>query len=219
MDKELQDYYDNYFSLFQHAGWKQLIEELKDLDINDISSWSQQVKIFMAGMLCIVIIACGYYFIIKDMFVDLEKVERKEDSLKKTFLVKKELAVNLDAYKAQIVKAKKNFETLKQQLPNESEIPDLLIDMTQVGLSRGLQFEQIKPGSTVAKDFYAEKLVNIKVNGTYHQIANFVSDIAALPRIINVANFRLKQKDLTSNTLTLDAVTKTYHYLDDANDK
>ena len=143
-------------------------------------------------------------------------IRDRELTLKNTFLEKKELAVNLDAYKAQIKKAEENFEVLKKQLPNGSEIPDLLIDMTQVGLSRGLQFEQIKPGSTVAKDFYAEKLVNIKANGNYHQIAGFVSDIAALPRIINVANFKLTRSDSQRNNLTLEAVTKTYHYLDDS---
>ena len=189
-----------------------LFEELSGLDFNDMGSWSRQVKLFMCGVLCVLVIIGGYHFVIKKMFSTLESVEKKEKSLKKSFLEKKELAVNLDAYKAQIKKAKENFEVLKKQLPNESEIPDLLIDMTQVGLSRGLQFEQIKPGRTVGKDFYAEKRVNIKANGTYHQIAGFISDIAALPRIINVANFKLTRSK--GNNLTLEAVTKTYHYLD-----
>lgn len=193
-----------------------IVEELNGIDFNDIGSWSRRVKIFMAGLLCVLIIIAGYYFIIKKMFVDLDAVEAKETTLRNTFLEKKELAVNLDAYKAQIEKAKENFEVLKKQLPNESEIPDLLIDMTQVGLSRGLQFEQIKPGNTVAQDFYAEKLVNIKANGNYHQIAGFVSDIAALPRIINVADFKLTRSGSEDNNLTLEAVTKTYHYLDDS---
>ena len=193
-----------------------LFEELSSLDINDIGSWTRRVKLFMTGLLCVLLVVGGYYFIIKDMFVDLEKVERKEVQLRKTFLDKKALAINLDAYKQQMVEAQEMFEVLKRQLPNESEIPDLLIDMTQVGLSRGLQFEQIKPGSTIAKDFYAEKRVNIRANGDYHQIANFISDIAALPRIINVVNFRLKRKAGSPRTLTLTAVTKTYHYLDDS---
>jgi len=190
-----------------------LIEELNGLDINDIGSWTRRVKILMAGILCILIIFAGYYFIIKDMFVTLDSVKAQEPTLKTTYEDKKALAINLDAYKAQMVKARENFEVLKKQLPNESEIPDLLIDMTQVGLSRGLQFEQIKPGNTIAKDFYAEKLVNITANGDYHQIAGFISDIAALPRIINVTDFRLNRND---ENLTLQAVTKTYHYLDDS---
>lgn len=198
---------------------KKLFEELNGLDVNDIGSWSRQVKIFMAGLLCVLIVVGGYYFIVKDMFADLEKVKAKEVTLRTTFLEKKELAVNLDAYKAQIEKAKENFEVLKKQLPNESEIPDLLIDMTQVGLSRGLQFEQIKPGNTVNRDFYAEKLVNIKANGDYHQIAGFISDVAALPRIINIENFTLIRRGAGTNNLTFEAVTKTYHYLDDTYDE
>ena len=192
-----------------------LFEELKDLDFEDIGSWSRQVKIFMTGVLCVLIVIGGYHYIIKKMFVDLDKVKAKEKSLRTTFLEKKELAVNLDAYKEQIKKAKANFEILKKQLPNESEIPDLLIDMTQVGLSRGLQFQQIRPGGTVSKDFYAEKSVNIRATGDYHQIAGFISDIAALPRIINVANFSLT-RERDESDLTLEANTKTYHYLDDS---
>jgi len=192
-----------------------LFEELSSLDINDMGSWSRRMKIFMAGLLCIAIVFAGYYFIIKDKFVDLDSVKNKEVQLRQTFLDKKALAINLDAYKEQMVEAEETFGVLLKQLPNESEIPDLLIDMTQVGLSRGLQFEQIKPGNTIAKDFYAEKLVNIKANGGYHQIASFISDVAALPRIINVANFKLTRRDGDANNLTLEAVTKTYHYIDD----
>jgi len=191
-----------------------LIEELKSLDINDIGSWTRRVKLFMAGVLSILIIVAGYHFIIKDKRAELERVENQEPGLKDEFLEKKALAINLDAYKQQMVEAEETFEVLRRQLPNESEIPDLLIDMTQVGLSRGLQFEQIKPGNTVERDFYAEKLVNIRVNGDYYQIASFISDVASLPRIINVDNFTLSRQADTQN-LTLQAVTKTYHYLDE----
>ncbi|MEM7358122.1 MAG: type 4a pilus biogenesis protein PilO [Pseudomonadota bacterium] len=192
-----------------------LLEELSSIDINDIGSWTRRVKLVMAGFLCIVILFAGYYMIIKGKIEELEVVERKEPQLKNTYLEKKALAINLDAYKQQMVEAEETFGVLLKQLPNESEIPDLLIDMTQVGLSRGLQFEQIKPGNTIEKDFYAEKLVNIKANGEYHQIASFISDVAALPRIINVDNFRLARRGDNSTILSLQAVTKTYHYLED----
>ena len=191
-----------------------LFEELSNLDVNDIGSWTRRVKLFMAALLCIGILILGYNFIIKDQILALENVQKKEPQLKNTFLEKKALAINLDAYKQQMIEAEETFGVLLKQLPNESEIPDLLIDMTQVGLSRGLQFEQIKPGNTIEKDFYAEKLVNIRANGEYFQIASFISDIAALPRIINVSNFSLKRTGDSQN-LSLNAVTKTYHYLED----
>ena len=193
-----------------------LLEELNGIDLNDMGSWTRRVKILMSAILCIGILIAGYHFVIKQKFIDLDVVEKKEQQLKDTFLEKKALAINLDAYKDQMVEAEETFGVLLKQLPNESEIPDLLIDMTQVGLARGLQFEQIKPGVTIEKDFYAEKLVNIKANGSYHQIANFISDIAALPRIINVANFQLVRESDDSSNLSLEAVTKTYHYLEDS---
>ena len=194
-----------------------LIEELSSLDLNDPASWTRRTKLFMAGLACIAILIAGYHLIIKEQRSELEVLERQEPQLKNSFLEKKALAINLDAYKAQMVEAEETFGVLLKQLPNESEIPDLLIDMTQVGLSRGLQFEQIRPGNTIEKDFYAEKLVNIKANGEYHQIASFISDIAALPRIINVDNFRLRRTGVGNNALTLEAVTKTYHYLEESN--
>lgn len=193
-----------------------LIEELQGIDINDMASWTRRVKLFMAGLLCIAIVAAGYYFIIKDQQVALTNEENKEPGLKRTYKSKKALAINLDAYKEQMVEAEETFGVLLKQLPNESEIPDLLIDMTQVGLSRGLQFQQIKPGNNVAKDFYAEKNVNIVANGTYDQIAGFVSDIAGLPRIINVANFSLKRMTDDDESLKFEATTKTYHYLEES---
>lgn len=191
-----------------------LIEELNSLDFNDIGSWTRRVKLLMSGLLCVVILGLGYNYIIKKQNVVLVSEQKKEPNLKQTFLDKKALAINLDAYKAQMVEAEETFGVLLKQLPNESEIPDLLIDMTQVGLSRGLQFEQIKPGVNVAKDFYAEKNVNIIANGSYDQIAGFVSDIAALPRIINVSNFALTRK--ADDALRFTATTKTYHYLEDS---
>ena len=170
----------------------------------------------MAGLLCIVIIGAGFHFIIQEQRKVLASEQGKEPGLKNTYLEKKALAINLDAYKVQMVEAEETFGVLLKQLPNESEIPDLLIDMTQVGLSRGLQFERIKPGVNIDKDFYAEKNVNIIANGTYHQIAGFVSDVAALPRIINVSDFSVERVSDTSENLRFSATTKTYHYLEDS---
>jgi type IV pilus assembly protein PilO len=193
-----------------------LIEELNGLDFNDIGSWTRRVKILMAGIICVAILGAGFHFIVQDQRKTLATEQKKEPSLKDSYLEKKALAINLEAYKQQMVEAEETFGVLLKQLPNESEIPDLLIDMTQVGLSRGLQFEQIKPGSNIDKDFYAEKNVNIIANGTYHQIAGFVSDVAALPRIINVSDFSVERISAESENLRFRATTKTYHYLEDS---
>lgn len=194
-----------------------LLEELNNLDINDPSSWTRRVWLFLACLACAAILAAGYYFIVRDQQDQLVAEQAKEPRLKNTYLEKKALAINLDAYKAQMIEAEETFGVLLKQLPNESEIPDLLIDMTQAGLSRGLQFEQIKPGALIEKEFYAEKIVNIRANGEYHQLAEFISDIAALPRIINVENFNLGigKRGERLDALKLSAVTKTYHYLEE----
>lgn len=192
-----------------------LLEELSAVDINDIASWSRRIKLFMTGLLCFVLIVGGYYWLVKPKEQALAAVERQEQVLRDEFLEKKALAINVDAYKQQMVDAGETFGILLRQLPNESEVPDLLVDMTQKGLSEGLQFEQFKMGDTIPREFYAEKLVNIKAVGTYHQVGEFVSEIAALPRIITFANFKLSRNDESSPLVTFEAVTKTYHYLEE----
>lgn len=186
------------------------IDDLQNIDFEDIQSWPRDVKIFMAGILAVLIIALGYYFIIKDQQEQLKKVTAQEKTLRDTFLEKKALAINLDEYKKQMVEAEETFGVLLKQLPNKTEVPDLLIDITQAGLSRGLQFEQFKPAAVENKDFYSEMPVNITANGTFHQIAEFVSDVAALPRIVNIDNFKIERTG--DGALRMRAVTKTYHY-------
>ena len=187
------------------------IDDLQNIDFEDIQSWPRDVKIFMAGLLGIVIIVLGYYFIIKDQQAQLKKVTAQEKALKDTFLEKKALAINLDEYKKQMVEAEETFGVLLKQLPNRTEVPDLLIDITQAGLSRGLQFEQFKPAPVVNQDFYSEMPVNVTANGTFHQLAEFVSDVAALPRIVNIDNFKIERTG-EDGLLRMRAVTKTYHY-------
>jgi type IV pilus assembly protein PilO len=191
-----------------------LYGELSSIDINDIGSWPKYVKCGVTGLCALCLIGSGHFYIIKPQQAAIEVAKQQEKVLKARYLEKQALAINIDAYTVQMAAAQETFGVLVKQLPNESEIPDLLIDMTQVGLSRGLQFEQIKPRQAVAKDFYAEKLVDIKVNGEYHQIAQFISDLASLPRIINVDNFQLTRHS-SAASLSLQAVTKTYYYLDE----
>ena len=193
-----------------------LYEEFSNIDFNDIGSWTRRVKVLMAFLLCLVIVGLGYKFVWQPLMLDLENVEAREPGLKKTYLEKKELAINLEEYKKQKIEAEETFNLLKEVLPNESEIPDLLRDMTQVGLSQGLQFDRFKPGVKIENDFFAEKSVDIVATGSYFQIASFVSEIAALPRIINFSNFTLERQG-NSNNLQFKALTKTYHYLDEEN--
>lgn len=189
------------------------LSDFQDIDLNDIAGWPRSVKIFASILICAAILFAGYWFIVKDQIAELEAAERQEQTLRTTFLKKKELAINLEAYRQQMVEIQERFGVMLRQLPNKTEVPELLIDITQTGLGRGLQFDLFKPGGKRVADFYAELPVNIQVTGTYHQMGEFVSDLAALPRIVTVGNLSLKP--VGGRRLTMNAVAKTYHYLDE----
>jgi len=190
------------------------LDDLRNIDFNDIPSWPRSVKIAAAVLVCILILIAGYWFVIKDQVAELEKAERQEMTLKEEFRSKKALAVNLDAYKKQMDEIQERFGVMLRQLPDRTEVPELLIDITQTGLGRGLRFDLFQPRNKRAADFYAELPINIRVRGTYHELGGFVSDIAALPRIVTIDDLSLSPTG--GDTLTMSAVAKTYHYLDTA---
>lgn len=189
------------------------MDDLRSVDLNDIPSWPRSVKIAAAVLIALIILGVGYWFIIKDQLAELEKTERAELALREEFSEKKALAVNLEAYKQQMVEMQERFGVLLRQLPNKTEVPELLIDITQTGLGRGLQFDLFQPRNKRVADFYAELPINIRVRGTYHQLGEFVSDVAALPRIVTIDDLVLSPSG--GDKLTMSAVAKTYHYLDE----
>lgn len=189
------------------------LDDLRNIDLNDVAGWPRSVKIAAAVLICIAILGAGYWFIIKDQLAELEKAERTEVALREEFSNKKALAVNLEAYKQQMIEMQERFGVMLRQLPNKTEVPELLIDITQTGLGRGLQFDLFQPRNKRVADFYAELPVNIRVRGTYHQLGQFVSDVAALPRIVTIDDLVLSPS--SGEILTMSAVAKTYHYLDE----
>ena len=201
-----------------------------DIDISDPSSWPATFKIFGGIVIAAAIIYATYHFKVIEQRAVLKTAETKEVTLKDEFLEKKALAINLEAYKEQKKEAEDLFAELKEQLPSETEIPDLLVDVTQLGLSRGLLFEQFEPKTEVPQNFYNEKPVQIIVSGNYHEMANFMSDIAALPRIVNVNDFDITRRDKNNvrsrnesavevdtekAPLIMKASIKTYYYLEE----
>ncbi len=200
---------------------KNLFDGWSEIDIADPGSWPNTFKVFGAFLIAVAIIYATYHFKVIEQRQILQTAVTKEATLKKDFEEKKALAINLEAYKAQKIEAENMFSVLKEQLPSETEIPDLLVDVTQLGLSRGLVFEQFEPRNDVGKDFYKEKPVKIIVSGKYHEMANFVSDIAALPRIVNINDFEISRKNKNSKAksnsnekspLKMSALIKTYYY-------
>ena len=188
------------------------VDDIKNSDINDPSSWPVSLKMILIILAAAAILVAGYWYIIKDQITELETHERKEQNLKATFLEKKALAINLPAYKKQMEEIRQRFGLLLQQLPNKTEVPELLIDITQAGLGQGLQFTLFDPGNKSTKDFYAVLPIKIKTNGSYHQYGEFISDLSTLSRIVTVGNVKIVSK---TGLLTMDAVLNTYHYLDD----
>ena len=188
------------------------LDDLRRLNYREIGNWPLLPKIGVLFLLFIAIVAAGAFFDWKDQFEVLDKTQTEEGKLREQFAQKKAKAVNYDLYVAQLKEVEQSFGALVKQLPNRSEIDALLTDINQAGLGRGLQFELFKPGQVVVKDYYAELPIDIKVTGHYHDIGEFAADMAKMPRIVTLNNLALTAgKD---GTLSLDAVAKTFRYLD-----
>jgi type IV pilus assembly protein PilO len=149
------------------------------------------------------------------MQVELTALEEKEQQLKTSFERKQAKAVNLEAYKAQLEEMKVMFSSMLEQLPRKSEVPDLLVDITRTGLINGLEFELFKPEGERPIDFYAELPISMKVTGSYHQFGQFISGVAALPRIVTIHDLKLSSPQESSGKMTMQLSAKTYRYFDD----
>lgn len=191
------------------------IPSLSELDFNESGEWPPIIKMMAILLLCILVWGAGYYFIIKDKQTELASLEQKEVQLKKEFETKQAKAVNLEAYKEQMKEMKVAFSSMLQQLPRKSEVADLLIDISRTGLINGLEFELFKPGGERPVDFYAELPIEMKVTGTYHQFGEFVSAVAALPRIVTLHNLTLAPLGKDTGKMTMNITAKTYRYFDE----
>jgi type IV pilus assembly protein PilO len=204
------------------------LDDLNNLEFSDIGNWPVVAKGIVALLLCILLGVAWYYMDTEDQLLALEKVEKMEVKLKKEFEDKQRKAANLDAYKKQLKEMRQSFNAMLQQLPNKAEVADLLVDVSQTGLAAGLEFQLFDPSGEVAKDFYVELPINIVVLGNYHEFGEFISGLAALPRIVTIhdihisplGNKRGKKGGRTSSKrLVLQAVAKTYRYLDEEGGK
>jgi len=166
--------------------------------------------------LCVIVAAAAYFLVITPKLEELTKVEMEEVNLRTIFDEKAAKAANLDAYKQQLDEMRQSFGALLRQLPNKTEIETLLTDISQTGISSGLEIELFKPEGLVPKDFYAEYPIKLKVTGRYHQFAQFVSGVAALPRIVTLQNIEIEPTDKDSGVkLSMELTAVTYQYLDE----
>jgi len=191
------------------------LSDLRRLDPKKIGSWPILPKLGVLFITLVLIVAASWWFDWQHQIEGINQEKLKEEGLRKTFLTKKSEAINLPAYQKQLEDIEKQFGALLKQLPGRSEMDALLTDINQAGLGRGLQFELFKPAAQeTRRDFYAELPISIKVTGNYHDIGAFASDIGKLSRIVTLENISLASAG-KSGGLALDALAKTFRYLDD----
>ncbi len=194
-----------------------------DIDPNDIGSWPLSLKVLVIVATCVAVLFAGYFFDTKTQLSELERIEKKEIELKKTFSIKQNKAVNLPLYIKQMEEMERSFGAMLRQLPSKTEVAELLIDISQTGLANGLEFQLFKPENEVPAEFYAELPINIRVLGSYHEFGNFISDVAALPRIVTLQEIAIRPsssgKKNGSKKLIMEATAKTFRYLDESDDK
>ncbi len=189
-------------------------DDLKNLDVNDIAAWPIPIKIAAIIVMGVVILVVGYFAFIQGMLEEYASAQDQEKQLRETYLAKKALAINLPVYKQQIKEMEQTFGSLLRQLPNSTEVPELLVDITQAGLGRGLEFAVFKPEKEIPKEFYAELPITLEVKGNYHQLGQFVSDVASLPRIVTFGDIQIAaEKD---GRLKMAAKATTYRYLEES---
>lgn len=193
---------------------------ISNLDVNNIGSWPLPFRAFVFVLIFLLVVGGGYYYLTNDQLVELDKVQAEETSLRAEFEGIQAKVKNLDAYKEQLADMKQTFGALIRQLPGSTEVPDLLVDISQTGLAAGLEFKLFEPQGETPKDFYAELPIKIKVVGGYHEFGEFISGVSALPRIVTLHDIKITNapvegaKGVNPNSLVMDVVARTYRYVD-----
>jgi type IV pilus assembly protein PilO len=197
------------------------LQELNELDLSNIGDWPAAVKAVLIIILCALVATAWYFLATEDQFKQLERVAAVEKDLRQDFEAKQAKAANLEAYRAQLAEMQQSFGAMLRQLPNRTEVAALLVDVSQTGLAAGLEFELFQPQAEVPKDFYAELPIKIRVIGNYHEFGEFVSGLAALPRIVTIHDVQIQpragnQGANNAGDLIMEATARTYRYLDEA---
>lgn len=200
------------------------LDDFNNIDFKNAGSLPAAVKAVLLLVIFLVLLALGYYFLWIDATASRDAAKAKEQDLRKVFLDKKAQAINLEAYKQQMLEIEKTFGALLKQLPDKSQMDGLLTDVNQAGLGRGLEFELFKPGQETQAEFYAEMPISIKVLGSYHDLGAFATDVSKLSRIVTLNDISITTGNKEGNkdvklaavdgVLVMEATAKTYRYLD-----
>jgi type IV pilus assembly protein PilO len=199
---------------------------LRELDINNIGTWPRNAKIGFCVIIALLIIGLAWWLFVRDKRTELEGLQRQETELRTEFETKQGRAANLEALKQQLAQMEQQLQQMLRQLPSKTEMPDLIVDISQTALATGIQNELFQPGPETPKEFYAEKPISLRMVGTYHQFGAFVSGVASLPRVVimTMHDISLQPKDAKTDpnakigpnsALELAGTVKTYRYLDE----
>ena len=205
------------------------LDELNELDFGNIGVWPWPVKIVLILLVCILLSVAFYYVDTQEQLLQLERTEKEEVTLRKDFEQKQAKAASLGKYKQQLEEMRQSFGAMLRQLPNKTEVAELLVDVSQTGLAAGLEFELFQPTGEAPKEFYAELPIKLKVLGGFHEFGEFISGLAALPRIVTIHDVKIlplaekaaakkqggSRKPGGGAKLVLEATAKTYRYLEE----
>jgi type IV pilus assembly protein PilO len=194
-----------------------IVDELRSLDTSDPGRWPLPIRVGAVALVFGAAVAIGIYMlVIQQELPYLRDAERQEIDLRAQFEDRQRKAANFDAYRAQLAEIERDFGAMLRQLPGKTEVPSLLVDISQTGLGAGLEEQTFTPTGEIQKDFYAELPIKLRYTGSYHELGNFVSGIAALPRIVTLHDISIKPVNGSNpDELTLDVTAKTYRYLDE----
>jgi type IV pilus assembly protein PilO len=201
-----------------------MLNELRDLDFNDIGSAPTSVRYVILSVLLVIILAIGYFLLIKAKTEQLEMVQNLELGLRAEFEQKQAKAANLEGYEAQLAEMQELLETMFRQLPSRTEMDKLLVDVSQTALGAGIDVQLFQPNAEAYHDFYAERPISVRMLGDYHQFGEFVSGVASLPRVViltmhDIALRRADERDIgvtgSDGRLILEGTVKTYRYIDE----
>ena len=194
-----------------------IVDELRSLDTNDPGRWPLPIRAGAIAIVFAAVVAAGVYmFVIQEEMPLLERAQQDERDLRVQFEDKQRKAANFDAYRTQLAEIERDFGAMLRQLPGKTEVPSLLVDISQTALGAGLDEIEFTPTGEIQKDFYAEMPIRLRYTGSYHELGNFVSGIAALPRIVTLHDITIRPVDRSApDELTLTVTAKTYRYLDE----
>ena len=198
-----------------------IIDDLRNADFSDLGNSPSSVKFFILTVAVILILVAGYYLLISDKIDELKREQAQEVTLKTDFEYKQQKSANLEAYEKQLADMRELLETMFRQLPGKTEMDKLLVDVSQTALAAGIDVQLFEPQNEAFKDFYAERPIVIRMLGDYHQFGEFVSGVAALPRVViltmhDIALTRANARSGAANgQLVLEGRVKTYRYVDE----